>query len=43
MKSEPKKKKKPIWPISTTCRWQWGRDQVAVGKKTGGSEGRADQ
>ena len=44
MKSKPKKKKKKlIRPISTACRWQWRRDQAAMGRKTGGGEGRADQ
>ena len=33
MKSEQnknKQKKKPIKPISTACRWQWGRGRAAV-------------
>ena len=30
--------KKLIWPISTACHWQWGRNQVAVERKTGGGE-----
>ena len=29
MKSE-QKKKKTIKPISTACRWQWGRGRAAV-------------
>ena len=30
MKSEQKKKKKLIKPISTACHWQWGRGRAAL-------------
>ena len=46
MKSYPKKKKKKKKKTDLNhfcrCRWQWGRNQAMVRRKTSGSEGRAN-